>query len=213
MSNPLPSNQPGDKPDIVPIAARYTTLKRVGRQLSGLCPLHSEKTPSFTVNPDKQVFYCHGCHQGGDVIAFIQKAEGVSFHKALARLGIQNNHRPKPVDTYNRRAAAKLANWMNEQHLKVGALLRELSQQIGIAEQIPDTELVESLNREWEILSDLHEDLQRPECAEEFLEAKSSIEAITTLAPVEPLPEFPEWTREYGEYLAAHLPESEAPSC
>jgi hypothetical protein len=202
-----------NKPNIVPITEQYTTLKRAGRQLRGLCPLHSEKTPSFTVNPDMQVFYCHGCHQGGDVIAFIQKAEGVSFREALARLGIQNNHRPNPIDTYNRRAATKLANWMNEQHLKAGALLRELSQQIGIAEQVPDTELVESLNREWEILSDLHEDLQRAECAAELLEAKGSIEAITALAPIEPLPEFPEWRREYGEYLAAHLPESEGAPC
>jgi DNA primase len=209
MSKSLASNLEG-KPDIVPIVEQYTTLKRAGHQLHGLCPLHSEKTPSFTVNPDKQVFYCHGCHQGGDVIALIRKLERVSYPEAIARLGIHNNYIRKPVNTRSRRAAAKLANWLNEQHLKVGALLRELSQQISIAEQIPDADLIESLNREWEILSDLHADLQRPERAEELLEAKDSIEAITALAPVEPLPEFPKWTREYAEYLVAHLPQMES---
>jgi hypothetical protein len=205
MSSTLP-RQSGDKPDIVRIADQYTALKHSGRQLYGLCPLHSEKTPSFTVNPDKQVFYCHGCHEGGDVIAFIQKAEGLSFREALSRLDIQNDYTPKPVNTRNRRAAAKLANWMNEQYFKLGAILRELSQQIAIAEQIPDTELVESLNREWEILSDLHEDLQRPKYAAELLEAKDSIETITALAPIEPLPDFPKWMHDYEEYLVAHLP-------
>lgn len=63
----LAVSPPEDKPDIVPVVEHYTALKRAGRQLQGLCPLHAEKTPSFTVDPEKQFFYCHGCHQGGDV--------------------------------------------------------------------------------------------------------------------------------------------------
>jgi hypothetical protein len=199
------------KPSIIEIISQRVELRRAGRQWRGLCPFHGEKTPSFYVDEERG-FYCFGCQAKGDVITFIQKAEGASFREALARLGIQNDYRPKPVNTRNRCAAAKLANWMNEQHLKIAALLRELSQKIGIAEQIPDMELVEPLNRAWKILSDLYEDLQRPEHVAELLEAKDSIEAITALAPVEPLPDFPEWTHEYEEYLAAHLPEME-PAC
>src|SRR4030095_10905575 len=199
-----------NRASIVSVVGQYVSLRKTGREYKGLCPFHSEKTPSLTVNDEKGLFHCFGCGAGGDVIRFIELIEGVSFKQALERLGIcGDEYKRKPIYTRRRCAAAKLANWMNEQHLKVGVLLRELSQQMGIAEQIPDTHLVESLNREWEILSDLHEDLQRPECAKELLEAKGSIEAITALTPVEPLPDFPEWTHEYEEYLAAQLPAPE----
>jgi len=196
------------RPLILAVIGEYVSLRKSGKQYVALCPFHSEKTPSFYVNEEKGLFYCHGCHVGGDVIKFIELIEGIGFKEALKRLGIDNNRPPRLYKSESiRRASAKLANWLNDQHLKVGVLLRELSAQIAIAQEIPDPELKESLVREWEILSDLHADLQRPEFAEEFLEAKTSIEAITVLAPVEPLPEFPEWTQEYEEYLAAHLPE------
>lgn len=192
----------GTKPSLVEVVSSYVALRRVGRQWRGLCPFHSETTPSFYVHEEKG-FHCFGCHEGGDVIAFIQRIEGVSFRQACTLLGIEGgNYRPKPIDTHKRRAAALLTGWMNEQHLRVGALLREVSRKICIANQIPDAELAESLSREWEILSDLHADLQRPEVAEELLKAKGSIEAITAMAPVEPLPKFPE----YAEILRAHLP-------
>jgi DNA primase len=180
------------KPPILDVIAARVNLQRVGGRLRGLCPFHTEKTPSFTVDEEKGRFYCFGCQAKGDVIAFVQKIDGLTFPEALARLRIQSDgYKPKPVDTRNGRAAAKLATWMNEQHLKVGVMLRELTQQIRIAEEIPDAELIESLSREWEVLSDLFDDLQRPECAAEFLAVKASIEAITEAAPVEPLPSFP----------------------
>jgi DNA primase len=75
-----------DKNDIVGVISEYTTLKRSGRGLLGLCPFHSEKTPSFNVNPDKQFFYCFGCGKGGDVISFIMKAENLDFIGAAKRL-------------------------------------------------------------------------------------------------------------------------------
>jgi DNA primase len=193
-----------NKASIVSIVSQYVHLRRTGREYKGLCPFHKEKTASFAVNEDKGVFYCFGCGESGDAITFVRKVEGLSFKEALSRLGIASDNIPRPPkDTAKRRTAEKLANWMNEQHLKIGALLRELSQEIGIAQQIRDVELVESLTCEWEILSDLHEDLQRPKCAEELLESKDTIEAITALAPVEPLPQFPEWTPKYRDYLAA----------
>ena len=56
------------KADIVEIISDYVSLKRQGKNYVGLCPFHLEDTPSFTVSPDKQIFYCFGCHKGGGVI-------------------------------------------------------------------------------------------------------------------------------------------------
>jgi hypothetical protein len=194
------------------IIGQRVELRKSGKEYVGRCPFHEDKTPSFSVNEEKGLFHCHGCHVGGDVINFIELIEGIGFKEALKRLGIDNNRPPRWRKNESiQRASAKLANWLNDQHLKVGVLLRELSVQIAIAQEIPDPEVKESLECEWDILSDFHADLQRAEFAEEFLEAKPSIEAITVLAPVEPLPEFPEWPQEYEEYLAVRLPE--VPAC
>jgi DNA primase len=72
--------------DIVQIVSEYTPLRRVGRQWSGLCPFHSEKTPSFSVNPNDNVFYCFGCQAKGDVIAFVMEKEALDFPGAVERL-------------------------------------------------------------------------------------------------------------------------------
>ncbi|HEX3047267.1 MAG TPA: DNA primase [Bacillota bacterium] len=68
-----------EKNEIVSVISEYVTLKRTGRSWTGLCPFHSEKSPSFTVTPDKQFFYCFGCSTGGDVISFIMKLENRDF--------------------------------------------------------------------------------------------------------------------------------------
>ena len=72
--------------DIVQIVSEYTPLRRVGRQWTGLCPFHSEKTPSFSVNPNDNVFYCFGCQAKGDVIAFVMEKEALDFPGAVERL-------------------------------------------------------------------------------------------------------------------------------
>ena len=64
----------------------YVKLKKAGRTLKGLCPFHSEKTPSFSVTPDKGIYYCFGCGKGGDLIKFVMDKEGVDFPKALETL-------------------------------------------------------------------------------------------------------------------------------
>lgn len=66
-------------PDIVGLISQYVTLKRRGRNYTGLCPFHNEKTPSFTVSPDKHIFHCFGCHESGDHISFIRKIDNLSF--------------------------------------------------------------------------------------------------------------------------------------
>ena len=62
--------------DIVEIVSQYVQLKKSGANYFGLCPFHNEKTGSFSVSPDKQIFHCFGCGAGGGVITFIMKAEG-----------------------------------------------------------------------------------------------------------------------------------------
>lgn len=69
--------------DIVDVVSEYVTLKRTGRSFVGLCPFHSEKTPSFSVSQDKQVFHCFGCGAGGNVFSFYMRMENVSFVDAI----------------------------------------------------------------------------------------------------------------------------------
>lgn len=75
------------KSDIVSVISPYVSLKKRGNNFIGLCPFHSEKTPSFTVNTSNNLWYCFGCHESGDVIHFISKIEGLSFVETLIKLG------------------------------------------------------------------------------------------------------------------------------
>lgn len=72
--------------DIVEIISGYIPLKRAGRSFKALCPFHQEKTPSFIVHPEKQIFHCFGCGAGGDVFSFLMKFEQLNFPEALAQL-------------------------------------------------------------------------------------------------------------------------------
>ena len=72
--------------DIVDIISQYVVLKRSGRNFFGLCPFHKEKSPSFSVSPDKQIFHCFGCGVGGNVFHFVSKIENISFREALEML-------------------------------------------------------------------------------------------------------------------------------
>jgi DNA primase len=75
-----------DHVDVVELVGRTVTLKRAGRSYKGLCPFHDEKTPSFNVNPDRQTYYCFGCHEGGDVFSFLMKTESLTFAEAARSL-------------------------------------------------------------------------------------------------------------------------------
>src|SRR5438105_5897294 len=72
--------------DIVDVIGSYLPLKRAGANFVALCPFHKEKTPSFNVNPHKQIFHCFGCHKGGDVFTFLREYENLSFVEAARRL-------------------------------------------------------------------------------------------------------------------------------
>ena len=74
------------KNDIVDIVSQYVVLKRTGRNYMGLCPFHKEKSGSFCVSPDKQIFHCFGCGVGGNVFTFIMEYENMSFPEAVQYL-------------------------------------------------------------------------------------------------------------------------------
>ena len=85
--------------DILEVIGGYVSLHRSGRQHLGLCPFHAEKTPSFSVSQEKQAFYCHGCHESGDIFSFIEKIERVNFPRALEilaeRAGVELHQDPR----------------------------------------------------------------------------------------------------------------------
>ncbi len=96
--------------DIESVISSYVTLKRAGSNLQGLCPFHSERTPSFTVFPGTQSFYCFGCNAGGSVITFIEKAENLDYVGAIeflaARAGVsipQDGKQAQPGEIPRRR--------------------------------------------------------------------------------------------------------------
>ena len=72
--------------NIVDLVSEYVTLKKAGRNYVGLCPFHKEKTPSFTVTPDKQMFYCFGCGEGGNIFAFLMKINQMAYPEAIRHL-------------------------------------------------------------------------------------------------------------------------------
>lgn len=72
--------------DIESTVSSYVSLKRKGKILTGLCPFHNEKTPSFTVYPETQSYYCFGCGNGGDVITFIRNIENLDYMEAVKLL-------------------------------------------------------------------------------------------------------------------------------
>ena len=92
--------------NIVEVISGYVPLKKRGQNFWGCCPFHGEKTPSFAVNPAKNMFYCFGCHEGGDIFKFIMKIESCSFVEALkllaARYGIAVPERHKTAGEIRR---------------------------------------------------------------------------------------------------------------
>jgi DNA primase len=76
-----------DRVDIVDLVGRYVALRRAGRSFKGLCPFHSEKTPSFQVNPELDIFHCFGCGEGGNAFGFLMRHENLTFPEAVRLLG------------------------------------------------------------------------------------------------------------------------------
>lgn len=83
--------------DIVEFIGDYVPLKKAGRSFKGLCPFHGEKTPSFTVSPERQTYHCFGCGRGGDIFSFVMETEGISFSQALELLASRAGVSLEPV--------------------------------------------------------------------------------------------------------------------
>jgi DNA primase len=116
--------------DIIDIVSGYVKLKRAGKNFLWLCPFHNEKSPSFTVAPDKQIFKCFGCGQGGNVITFVQEIERVDFREAskilckFANLDItkyqnkSNQYEAKTTEKEKIKLINQYALWFFQQHLQ-----------------------------------------------------------------------------------------------
>jgi len=178
-----------NKLSIVEVIEQYTELKRAGKEWRGLCPFHSERTPSFFVNQDKGVFRCHGCLEGGDVITFIQKAEGLGFKDALAHLGMDDAAMPgrRLKSRPTKQAADTIAEWAQEMANRIGDRLREVGQRAHMARKaktIPGTDEpflddeISRCDREWSILEIMQEDLFNPALVIELWNGRESLEKI-----------------------------------
>ena len=147
--------------DIVELVSEYLTLKKAGRNFIGLCPFHQEKTPSFTVNRDKQIFYCFGCGEGGNIITFLMKITDKTFPEAIKVLaekagvvlppmlsgkeGRQRDSLKESIINLNLRAAQNFSRNLSS---PIGKAAREYLQTRNIAEEtikqfrlgfVPDT--------------------------------------------------------------------------
>jgi DNA primase len=119
-----------ERVNILDIVSQYVKLKKAGKDFLGLCPFHKEKTPSFTVSIEKQIYYCFGCHEGGNAVHFLSRYERSSFNEALeslaTQLGIDTHRgagaRKKPVLD----ALTTLAEYYHENLLRSATALRYL---------------------------------------------------------------------------------------
>jgi DNA primase len=153
-----------EKIDIVNLIGETVTLKRAGRNFKGLCPFHDEKTPSFFVSPERQMYKCFGCGESGDIYSFFMHREGITFPEALKDLaqkaGIELTDF-KPSQDYQLKqqlieinlAAAKLYHFLLTQH-KIGQKALQYLMDRGVTKtQIKDFQLGYAPNS-WRTLSD-----------------------------------------------------------
>lgn len=105
--------------DIVEIIGGYFPLKRAGANFVALCPFHREKTPSFNVNPHRQIFHCFGCHKGGDVFTFVQEYEHVPFIDAVRRLAERAGIPLEFADQPGQREARHIKDTLLQMHEQI----------------------------------------------------------------------------------------------
>ncbi len=135
------------KPDIVSVLEKEgVTFKEKNKSPWALCPLHSEKTPSLKVDPERQIFYCFGCHEHGDVIDFIQKYKGLAFKEALFYLGISTSRPTQEAikkieqEKYKRELVKAFKAWCNDYHNDLCKLFRALQKAKSKAKTIEEVE-------------------------------------------------------------------------
>lgn len=129
-----------EKPNIIEVIGREgIQLRQRGKYLWALCPFHSEKTPSFMVNPEKQSFKCYGCGKCGDAIDFIQHYKGLPFKDTLVYLGISSNGKVKtnPQESKRRGVVNKFREWCSN-YAKYSSEMLRLCNRIDSLIKSPD---------------------------------------------------------------------------
>ena len=110
--------------DIVRTIGEYVRLRKIGARYSGLCPFHTEKTPSFSVNPTLGIFICFGCNKKGDVLKFVQEMEQLTFPETLKLLA-ERNGIPMPAYSERNSADGDLRQALFEMHEAAAVAFRE----------------------------------------------------------------------------------------
>ncbi len=171
------------KVDIVEIVGERVVLKKAGRHFKGLCPFHSEKSPSFIVSPERQSFKCFGCQEGGDAISFLQKYDGMSFLEALEmlakRVGITlESYRPTSQDAYKKKLleimslTAEYYHFLLTKH-KIGEEARDYLKTRGIGSEAIALFNLGYAPNQWRSVSDYL--VQKKKYAPEDIEAAGLI--------------------------------------
>ncbi|MGE5256292.1 MAG: DNA primase [Hyphomicrobiales bacterium] len=120
--------------DIVEIISESVQLRRAGKNLVGLCPFHAEKTPSFSVSPDKQIFYCFGCGTGGNVFSFVMKRDGTTFAEAARLLARRSgvDLPEKPLSAHEKRRISEQDSLLEINRMAADFFYRALLQPAGV---------------------------------------------------------------------------------
>jgi DNA primase len=152
--------------DIVAVVGDYTTLKRAGRSFKGLCPFHTERTPSFTVTPDGNFYHCFGCQASGDIYDFLMHIEGLAFPEAVEALARRSGYalRYEQLSAREQRAigersrlvavtAATRDFFATQLYTDVGEVARDYLKTRGFGRREADTFELGFAPNEWEALS------------------------------------------------------------
>lgn len=172
-----------EKPNIVEIIGQHIPIKRSGREWSACCPFHEDRHPSFSINEEEGVFYCFGCGAAGDVFDFLMRWSGKPFSEICAYYNIKQLDKTwrrylSATEIRNRFLARLMADWSRAFSDRVAAKLRDIGQDLQLAEEEELWDLSEVLQREWDILETLHEDLAKEEYILELYEQKDDLENL-----------------------------------
>ncbi|MDA8124844.1 MAG: DNA primase [Deltaproteobacteria bacterium] len=175
--------------DIASLIGEYVTLKKAGKNFLGLCPFHREKTPSFTVSPEKQMFYCFGCGEGGNVFSFLMKLNHLTFPEAArhlaAKVGVNIPERQMSREEKERQSLGEQIRRVNDLaagffmetlQSQAGEEAREYLRKRGIAEEAVRTFRIGFAPEGW---SRLHDFLKRRGVAPELAEQAGLLIART----------------------------------
>lgn len=159
-----PSEEIKSRLNVVDVIREYIPVKPAGSAFRALCPFHHEKTPSFHISPEKQIWHCFGCAKGGDMFSFVMEIEGVGFPEALRILGKKagveiKNHDPKTTSRNNRildilELAAKYY-YKSLVHSKEGEAARKYLKERGLDEDAIDEWLIGYAPESWDHLLNL----------------------------------------------------------